>query len=263
MTKYIFVTGGVVSSLGKGIVAASLGRLLKNRGLNVTIQKFDPYINVDPGTMSPYQHGEVFVTDDGAETDLDLGHYERFIDINLNKFSNVTTGKIYSTVLKKERRGDYLGGTVQVIPHITNELKDRVYRAGKETNADVVITEIGGTVGDIESLPFLEAIRQMKSDIGRENVMYIHCTLVPYIKAAGELKTKPTQHSVKELRSLGIQPNIIVVRTEMPISQDMKDKIALFCDIDTKAVIECEDADNLYSIPLELQKQGLDKLASS
>lgn len=260
MTKYIFVTGGVVSSLGKGIVAASLGRLLKNRGLNVTIQKFDPYINVDPGTMSPYQHGEVFVTDDGAETDLDLGHYERFIDINLNKFSNVTTGKIYSTVLKKERRGDYLGGTVQVIPHITNELKDRVYRAGKETNADVVITEIGGTVGDIESLPFLEAIRQMKSDIGRENVMYIHCTLVPYIKAAGELKTKPTQHSVKELRSLGIQPNIIVVRTEMPISQDMKDKIALFCDIDTKAVIECEDADNLYSIPLELQKQGLDKL---
>ncbi|MFT4398960.1 glutamine hydrolyzing CTP synthase [Bacillus sp. SW14] len=260
MTKYIFVTGGVVSSLGKGIVAASLGRLLKNRGMNVTIQKFDPYINVDPGTMSPYQHGEVFVTDDGAETDLDLGHYERFIDINLNKFSNVTTGKIYSTVLKKERRGDYLGGTVQVIPHITNELKDRVYRAGKETNADVVITEIGGTVGDIESLPFLEAIRQMKSDIGRENVMYIHCTLVPYIKAAGELKTKPTQHSVKELRSLGIQPNIIVVRTEMPISQDMKDKIALFCDIDTKAVIECEDADNLYSIPLELQKQGLDKL---
>ncbi len=201
MTKYIFVTGGVVSSLGKGIVAASLGRLLKNRGMSVTIQKFDPYINVDPGTMSPYQHGEVFVTDDGAETDLDLGHYERFIDINLNRFSNVTTGKIYSAVLKKERRGDYLGGTVQVIPHITNELKDRVYRAGKETNADVVITEIGGTVGDIESLPFLEAIRQMKSDIGHENVMYIHCTLVPYIKAAGELKTKPTQHSVKELRS--------------------------------------------------------------
>ncbi|UUT27045.1 glutamine hydrolyzing CTP synthase [Bacillus velezensis] len=260
MTKYIFVTGGVVSSLGKGIVAASLGRLLKNRGMSVTIQKFDPYINVDPGTMSPYQHGEVFVTDDGAETDLDLGHYERFIDINLNRFSNVTTGKIYSAVLKKERRGDYLGGTVQVIPHITNELKDRVYRAGKETNADVVITEIGGTVGDIESLPFLEAIRQMKSDIGHENVMYIHCTLVPYIKAAGELKTKPTQHSVKELRSLGIQPNIIVVRTEMPISQDMKDKIALFCDIDTKAVIECEDADNLYSIPLNLQEQGLDKL---
>ncbi|WP_110928304.1 CTP synthase [Bacillus massiliglaciei] len=260
MTKYIFVTGGVVSSLGKGITAASLGRLLKNRGLNVTIQKFDPYINVDPGTMSPYQHGEVFVTDDGAETDLDLGHYERFIDINLGKHSNVTTGKIYSTVLRKERRGDYLGGTVQVIPHITNEIKDRVFRSGKETNADVVITEIGGTVGDIESLPFLEAIRQIKSDIGRENVMYIHCTLVPYIKAAGEMKTKPTQHSVKELRSLGIQPNIIVVRTEMPISQDMKDKIALFCDIDTQSVIECQDADTLYTIPLALQEQGMDQI---
>ena len=245
MTKYIFVTGGVVSSLGKGITASSLGRLLKNRGLSVTIQKFDPYINLDPGTMSPYQHGEVFVTDDGAETDLDLGHYERFIDINLGKHSNVTTGKIYSTVLKKERRGDYLGGTVQVIPHITNEIKDRVFRAGKETNADVVITEIGGTVGDIESLPFLEAIRQIKSDIGIDNVMYIHCTLVPYIRAAGELKTKPTQHSVKELRGLGIQPNIIVVRTEMPISQDMKDKLALFCDIDKNAVIECLDADTL------------------
>jgi len=260
MTKYIFVTGGVVSSLGKGITAASLGRLLKNRGLNVTIQKFDPYINVDPGTMSPYQHGEVFVTDDGAETDLDLGHYERFIDINLNKYSNVTTGKIYSTVLKKERRGDYLGGTVQVIPHITNEIKERVFRAGRETNADVVITEIGGTVGDIESLPFLEAIRQIKSDVGRENVMYIHCTLVPYIKAAGEMKTKPTQHSVKELRSLGIQPNVIVVRTEMPMSQDMKDKIALFCDIDPKAVIEARDADTLYAVPLMLQEQHLDQI---
>ncbi|MCM3586849.1 CTP synthase [Mesobacillus maritimus] len=260
MTKYIFVTGGVVSSLGKGITAASLGRLLKNRGLKVTIQKFDPYINVDPGTMSPYQHGEVFVTDDGAETDLDLGHYERFIDINLNKYSNVTTGKVYSTVLKKERRGDYLGGTVQVIPHITNEIKDKVFRAGKETHADVVITEIGGTVGDIESLPFLEAIRQIKSDIGTHNVMYIHCTLVPYIKAAGELKTKPTQHSVKELRSLGIQPNAIVLRTEMPISQDMKDKIALFCDIEKEAVIECQDAETLYSIPLDLQRQNLDQI---
>jgi CTP synthase len=260
MTKYIFVTGGVVSSLGKGITAASLGRLLKNRGMNVTIQKFDPYINVDPGTMSPYQHGEVFVTDDGAETDLDLGHYERFIDINLGKHSNVTTGKIYSSVLRKERRGDYLGGTVQVIPHITNEIKERVFRAGHETNADVVITEIGGTVGDIESLPFLEAIRQIKSDVGRDNVMYIHCTLVPYIKAAGEMKTKPTQHSVKELRSLGIQPNIIVVRTEMPISQDMKDKIALFCDIDKRAVIECQDADTLYSIPLALQEQKMDQI---
>lgn len=260
MTKYIFVTGGVVSSLGKGITAASLGRLLKNRGLNVMIQKFDPYINVDPGTMSPYQHGEVFVTYDGAETDLDLGHYERFIDINVNKYSSVTTGKIYSTVLQKERRGDYLGGTVQVIPHITNEIKDRVYRAGHETNADVVITEIGGTVGDIESLPFLEAIRQMKSDLGQHNVMYIHCTLVPYIKAAGEMKTKPTQHSVKELRSLGIQPNIIVVRTEMEISQDMKDKIALFCDIDANAVIECRDAKTLYEIPLALQHQKMDQI---
>jgi CTP synthase len=260
LTKYIFVTGGVVSSLGKGITAASLGRLLKNRGLKVTIQKFDPYINVDPGTMSPYQHGEVFVTDDGAETDLDLGHYERFIDINLNKYSNVTTGKVYSAVLKKERRGEYLGGTVQVIPHITNEIKDRVFRAGKTTNADVVITEIGGTVGDIESLPFLEAIRQIKNDVGRDNVMYIHCTLIPYIKAAGEMKTKPTQHSVKELRSLGIQPNVIVVRTEMPISQEMRDKIALFCDIDPKAVIESRDADTLYAVPLALQEQNLDEI---
>ena len=225
MTKFIFVTGGVVSSLGKGITAASLGRLLKNRGLNVTIQKFDPYINLDPGTMSPYQHGEVFVTDDGAETDLDLGHYERFIDINLNKYSNITTGKVYSSVLRKERRGDYNGGTVQVIPHITNEIKDRLFLAAKETHADIVITEIGGTVGDIESLPFLETIRQMKRDVGSDNVMYIHCTLVPFIKAAGEMKTKPTQHSVKELRSLGIQPNVIVLRSEMPVPQDMKDKI--------------------------------------
>ena len=260
MSKYIFVTGGVVSSLGKGITAASLGRLLKNRGLSVTIQKFDPYINLDPGTMSPYQHGEVFVTDDGAETDLDLGHYERFIDTNLTKYNNVTTGKIYSSVLKKERRGDYLGGTVQVIPHITNEIKERVFLSSKETNADVVITEIGGTVGDIESLPFLEAIRQIKSDIGSENVLYIHCTLIPYIKAAGEMKTKPTQHSVKELRSLGIQPNIIVARTEMPISQDMKDKIALFCDIDKNAVIECLDADTLYAVPLALQAQNMDQI---
>ncbi|MGG1312820.1 MULTISPECIES: CTP synthase [Cohnella] len=258
MTKYIFVTGGVVSSLGKGITAASLGRLLKNRGLKVTIQKFDPYINVDPGTMSPYQHGEVFVTDDGAETDLDLGHYERFIDINLSKNSNVTTGKIYSTVISKERRGEYLGGTVQVIPHITNEIKDRVFRAGREAGSDVVITEIGGTVGDIESLPFLEAIRQIKSDIGRENVMYIHVTLIPYIKAAGEVKTKPTQHSVKELRSIGIQPNVIVCRTEYPLTDDLKRKIALFCDIDASAVIECRDASTLYEIPLMLRDQGLD-----
>ena len=258
MTKYIFVTGGVVSSLGKGITAASLGRLLKNRGLKVTIQKFDPYINVDPGTMSPYQHGEVFVTDDGAETDLDLGHYERFIDINLSKNSNVTTGKIYSTVISKERRGEYLGGTVQVIPHITNEIKDRVFRAGKEAGSDVVITEIGGTVGDIESLPFLEAIRQIKSDIGRENVMYIHVTLIPYIKAAGEVKTKPTQHSVKELRSIGIQPNVIVCRTEYPLADDLKRKIASLCDIDVNAVVECRDASTLYEVPLNLRAEGLD-----
>lgn len=260
MTKYIFVTGGVVSSLGKGITAASLGRLLKNRGLKVTIQKFDPYINVDPGTMSPYQHGEVFVTEDGAETDLDLGHYERFIDINLNKYSNITTGKVYSTVIRKERRGDYLGGTVQVIPHITNEIKDQVFRAGEATNADVVITEIGGTVGDIESLPFLEAIRQIKKDVGRDSVMYIHCTLVPYIRAAGEMKTKPTQHSVKELRSLGIQPDVIVLRTEHTISKEMKEKIGLFCDINEKAVIEMRDADTLYQVPISLQEQNLDQL---
>lgn len=260
MTKYIFVTGGVVSSIGKGITAASLGRLLKNRGLSVTIQKFDPYINVDPGTMSPYQHGEVYVTDDGAETDLDLGHYERFIDINLNKYSNVTTGKVYSEVIKKERRGDYLGGTVQVIPHITNELKDRVFRAARMTNSDIIITEIGGTVGDIESLPFLEAIRQIKGDVGAENVLYIHTTLIPYIKAAGEMKTKPTQHSVKELRSLGIQPNIIVVRTEQPVSQEMKDKIALFCDIKASEVIESRDEETLYNVPLSLQKQKMDDI---
>jgi CTP synthase len=260
VTKYIFVTGGVVSSLGKGITAASLGRLLKNRGLKVTIQKFDPYINVDPGTMSPYQHGEVFVTDDGAETDLDLGHYERFIDINLSKNSNVTTGKIYSHVITKERRGDYLGGTVQVIPHITNEIKERVFRAGKEAGSDVVITEIGGTVGDIESLPFLEAIRQIKSDIGRDNVMYVHVTLIPYIKAAGEVKTKPTQHSVKELRSIGIQPNVIVCRTEYPLADDLKRKIGQFCDVDAGAVVECRDASTLYEVPLMLREQGLDDI---
>jgi CTP synthase len=260
MTKYIFVTGGVVSSLGKGITAASLGRLLKNRGLKVTIQKFDPYINVDPGTMSPYQHGEVFVTDDGAETDLDLGHYERFIDINLSKSSNVTTGKVYSSVITKERRGEYLGGTVQVIPHITNEIKDRVFRAGREAQSDVVITEIGGTVGDIESLPFIEAIRQIKSDIGRDNVMYIHVTLIPYLKAAGEAKTKPTQHSVKELRGLGIQPHIIVCRTEHSLGEDMKRKLALFCDIDTNAVIEARDVDTLYEVPMMLREQGMDDI---
>ena len=260
MAKYIFVTGGVVSSLGKGITAASLGRLLKSRGLKVTLQKFDPYINVDPSMMNPYQHGEVFVTEDGAETDLDLGHYERFIDINLNKYSNITTGKIYSSVLKKEREGAYKGATVQVIPHITNEIKEQVYKAGEATKADVVITEIGGTVGDIESLPYLEAIRQIKYDIGRDSVMYIHCTLVPYIKAAGEIKTKPTQHSVKELRSLGIQPDALILRSELPISEETKEKIALFCDTDKKAVIEMLDADTLYQIPIALQEQNLDDL---
>ncbi|SHH39128.1 CTP synthase [Caloranaerobacter azorensis DSM 13643] len=259
-TKYIFITGGVVSSLGKGITAASLGQLLKSRGLKVTIQKFDPYINIDPGTMSPYQHGEVFVTDDGAETDLDLGHYERFIDINLSKNSNVTTGKIYWSVIKKERKGDYLGGTVQVIPHITNEIKERVFRVAKEKEVDVVITEIGGTVGDIESLPFLEAIRQIKYDVGRENVMYIHVTLVPYLAKAGELKTKPTQHSVKELRSIGIQPDIIVCRTERPLSQEIKRKIGLFCDLDYNNVVQNLDAETLYEVPLMLEKEGLPQM---
>ncbi|WP_017549627.1 CTP synthase [Salinicoccus carnicancri] len=260
MTKYIFVTGGVVSSLGKGITAASLGRLLKDRGFSITIQKFDPYLNVDPGTMSPYQHGEVFVTDDGAETDLDLGHYERFIDINLHKYSNVTAGKVYSEVIRKERRGDYLGGTVQVIPHITNEIKSRLLQAGEESNADIVITEIGGTTGDIESLPFLESIRQLRSDLGSENVMFIHCTLLPYIKAAGEMKTKPTQHSVKELRGLGIQPDMIVVRSEYEMAEDMRDKIALFCDIDTESVIEARDEETIYNIVIRLQEQRMDSL---
>jgi CTP synthase len=259
-TKYVFVTGGVASSLGKGITAASLGRLLKSRGLKVSIQKFDPYINIDPGTMSPYQHGEVFVTDDGAETDLDLGHYERFIDENLSKNSNVTTGKIYWSVIQKERKGEYLGGTVQVIPHITNEIKQRVFRVAKERDVDVVITEIGGTVGDIESLPFLEAIRQIKYDVGRDNVCYIHVTLVPYLGKSGELKTKPTQHSVKELRSIGIQPDIIVCRSEKPISPEMKDKIGLFCNVDGEAVIQNLDAETLYEVPLLLHKEGLDEL---
>lgn len=259
-TKYIFVTGGVVSSLGKGITAASLGQLLKSRGLKVTIQKFDPYINVDPGTMSPYQHGEVFVTDDGAETDLDLGHYERFIDVNLSKYSSVTSGKIYWSVLNKERKGEYNGRTVQVIPHITNEIKERIIRASKERDVDIVITEIGGTVGDIESLPFLEAIRQIKYDVGKENVMYIHVTLVPFLSKAGELKTKPTQHSVKELRGLGIQPDVLICRTEVPLAGDLKDKIALFCDLDPSEVIENSDASTIYEIPLMLEREGLPQL---
>jgi CTP synthase len=258
-TKYIFVTGGVVSGIGKGIVASSLGRLLKNRGLKVTIQKFDPYINIDPGTMSPYQHGEVYVTDDGAETDLDLGHYERFMDISLNKFSNVTTGKIYSEVLRRERKGEYLGATVQVIPHITDALKDKIKRAAQTTDSDVIITEVGGTVGDIESLPFLEALRQMRADVGSQNVYYIHTTLLPYLKASAEMKTKPTQHSVKELRGLGIQPNMIVVRTETPAEQSIKNKIAAFTDVAPEAVIESVDVPHLYQIPLNLQAQGMDQ----
>ncbi|MBN1467376.1 MAG: CTP synthase [Fusobacteriaceae bacterium] len=259
--KYVFVTGGVVSSLGKGITAASLGRLLEERGYQVTIQKFDPYINVDPGTMSPYQHGEVYVTDDGAETDLDLGHYERFIDQNLTKYNNVTTGKIYQSVINKERKGEYLGATVQVIPHITNEIKSKIEIVGRENNSDIVITEIGGTVGDIESTPFLEAIRQFRYDVGRENVIYIHCALIPYLKAAGELKTKPAQHSVKELMSIGIRPDILVCRTEHPISDDIKRKISLFCDTDVDAVIESPDAPTIYEVPLIMEKNGLATVA--
>ncbi|MCF8000780.1 MAG: CTP synthase [Halanaerobiales bacterium] len=257
MTKYIFVTGGVVSALGKGITAASLGRLLKSRGLNVSIQKFDPYINVDPGTMSPYQHGEVFVTRDGAETDLDLGHYERFINEDLTSNNNVTTGQIYGSVIAKERRGDYLGATVQVIPHITDEIKERITRVGKETDADVVITEIGGTVGDIESQPFMEAIRQLKGDLGKENVFYLHCTLVPYVKTAGELKTKPTQHSLKELRGIGIQPDSLICRSDRELTKEVKDKISLFGDIEKKAVIQVVDADHIYEVPLMIEREGL------
>ena len=255
--KYVFVTGGVVSGLGKGITAASLGRLLKARGYKVTIQKFDPYINVDPGTMSPYQHGEVFVTDDGAETYLDLGHYERFIDENLSVNSNVTTGKVYWTVLNKERRGDYLGGTVQVIPHITNEIKERVYRVGKSHDTDIVITEIGGTVGDIESTPFLESIRQVMTEVGRENAISIHVTLVPFIAGSNELKSKPTQHSVKELLSLGIQPNILVCRSECPIPEEMLEKIGLFCNVRKKDVIQNLTAPSLYEVPVMLEQEGL------
>ncbi|NLY91474.1 MAG: CTP synthase [Firmicutes bacterium] len=260
MAKFIFITGGVVSSLGKGITAASFGRLLKSRGVKVTILKFDPYINVDPGTMSPYQHGEVFVTDDGAETDLDLGHYERFIDENLSKNNNVTTGKIYWSVLNKERKGEFLGGTVQVIPHITNEIKARIRLVAEESQADVVIVEIGGTVGDIESLPFLEAIRQYKSDVGREDAMYIHVTLVPYIPTSAELKTKPTQHSVKELRGIGIQPDVIVCRSGKPLPDDLKAKIALFCDINKEAVISNPDVETIYEVPLWFEQAGLDEL---
>jgi CTP synthase len=258
--KYVFITGGVVSSLGKGLTAASLGCLLKSRGFSVSIQKLDPYINIDPGTMSPFQHGEVFVTDDGAETDLDLGHYERFIDANLTKKNNVTTGKIYWSVITKERNGEYLGGTVQVIPHITNEIKFNIKKVALDPKVDVVITEIGGTVGDIESLPFLEAIRQMKTDLGRENVCYIHVTLVPLLKPSQELKTKPTQHSVKELRGIGIQPDIIVCRTEHRLSDEIKEKIALFCDINVREVIENLSVPNIYEVPLLLKEEGLDEI---
>lgn len=257
MAKFVFVTGGVVSSIGKGIVAASLGRLLKSRDYSVSILKLDPYINVDPGTMSPFQHGEVFVTEDGAETDLDLGHYERFTDTSMSRLNSVTTGSIYQAVINKERRGDYMGGTVQVIPHITNEIKERIHRVAKNTNPDVVITEIGGTVGDIESLPFLEAIRQLRKDVGRQNVLYMHVTLVPWIPSAGEMKTKPTQHSVKELRSIGIQPDILVCRSDRPIPKSLKHKLSEFCDVPEECVIASIDAKSIYEVPLLLEREGL------
>src|SRR3972149_1860621 len=260
-TKYIFVTGGVLSSLGKGLASASIGAILEARGLKVTLLKMDPYINVDPGTMNPYQHGEVFVTDDGAETDLDLGHYERFISTTMSKANNVTTGKIYKSVIDKERRGDYLGGTVQVIPHITDEIKK--YFLAVKDNFDIVICEIGGTVGDIESLPFLEAIRQFRFDRGRDNVLYIHLTLVPYVKTADELKTKPTQHSVKELREIGIQPDILLCRTERSLSDDLKKKIALFCNIDKESVITARDVENIYEVPMALHQEGLDNIIAN
>ena len=257
MTSYIFCTGGVVSSVGKGVTVASLGRLLKSRGVSVTIRKLDPYLNVDPGTMSPYQHGEVFVLEDGSETDLDLGHYERFIDQDLTRLSNVTTGQIYSEVIAQERRGDFLGGTIQVVPHITNAIKNRITQVAAESQAEVVIVEVGGTVGDIEGLPFLEAIRQMRNDVGRDNVLYIHVTLLPYIRSTNELKTKPTQHSVKELRSIGIQPDVIVARSDYPVGPEYKDKIALFCDVERRAVVPLVTADTIYSVPLELEEAGL------
>ena len=260
MTKYIFVTGGVVSSVGKGVTAASIGRILKSRGISVSIQKLDPYINVDPGTMSPYQHGEVYVTEDGAETDLDLGHYERFIDENITRASNVTTGQVYAEVIAKERRGDFLGGTIQVIPHITNEIKRRIGLVGRLSEAEVVIVEVGGTVGDIEGLPFLEGIRQMRKDVGRKNTLYIHISLLPYIGATGELKTKPTQHSVKELRSIGIQPDIIVARADYPVDEALKRKIALFCDVEPQAVIPLVTTPLIYEVPLILEESGLGDL---
>ena len=256
-TKYLFFTGGVVSSVGKGVTAAATGLLLKERGFNVTVQKLDPYINVDPGTMSPYQHGEVYVLDDGAETDLDLGHYERFIDIRLSRSSNFTSGQVYAEIIGKERRGDFLGGTIQVIPHITNEIKRRVASIGKETNADIVLVEVGGTVGDIESQPFLEVLRQLRNEVGRENVFFIHVTWLPYIKATGEIKTKPTQHSVAALRSIGISPNMIIARSDYPVDKDICDKIALFCDVEKEAVVPMITSDVLYEVPLLLEKAGV------
>jgi len=257
MTKFVFVTGGVVSSIGKGIVAASLGRLLKSRDFSVSIIKLDPYINVDPGTMSPFQHGEVYVTDDGAETDLDLGHYERFTDTSMSKLNNVTTGSIYQAVINKERRGDYNGCTVQVIPHITNEIKERIHRVARNTHPDVVIVEVGGTVGDIESLPFLEAIRQFRKDVGRNQAIYIHVTLIPFIDSAHEMKSKPTQHSVNELRSIGIQPDILVCRSNRPLPDGLKEKISNFCDVPAGAVVSCQDARSIYEVPLHLEQEGL------
>ncbi len=255
--KYIFCTGGVVSSVGKGLTVAAIGRILKARGLKVAIQKLDPYLNVDPGTMSPYQHGEVFVTSDGAETDLDLGHYERFVDENVSRLSNVTAGQVYLTVIEKERKGDYLGGTIQVVPHITNEIKRCIKLVGKRTGADVVIVEVGGTAGDIESLPFLEALRQLRTELKRRDSLYVHVTFLPHIGATDELKTKPTQHSVRELRGIGIQPNVIIARTDHPVNQDIINKIALFCDVDEKAVIPLETADNIYAVPLMIEETGL------
>ena len=260
-TKFIFITGGVLSSLGKGICAASLGRLLKSRGFSITIQKLDPYINIDPGTMNPFQHGEVFVTDDGGETDLDLGHYERFIDENLSKYNNFTSGIVYKNVIDRERRGDFLGETIQVIPHVTDEIKRLIKKTLEIKNADILITEIGGTVGDIESLPFLEAIRQFKKDVGKENVIYLHVTYVPFLRTTEELKTKPTQHSVKELRSIGIQPDIIICRSEIPLSEDLKAKISLFCDIEQEAIVDAINVKHLYEVPLNLQQEGLDSIA--
>ena len=257
MAKYIFVTGGVVSSVGKGIAVASIGRILKSRNISVSVQKLDPYINVDPGTMSPYQHGEVFVTDDGAETDLDLGHYERFIDIRLTTSSSVTSGQIYSSIITQERRGDFLGGTIQVVPHVTNEIKKRFRQVAEESGADVVIVEVGGTVGDIEGLPFLEAIRQMRGEVGRDNILYVHLTLLPYLASTGELKTKPTQHSVNELRRIGIQPDVIVCRSDQPITDEIRDKIALFCDVDRRAVVPLLTLPVIYETPIVLEEAGL------